>query len=66
MLSGIGRAEDLREHGVDVGSTSRRSARTCSDHVNAGIILRTDGRVARGRAETTANVALLRARAAGR
>ena len=58
MLSGIGPAEHLREHGLDVRLDQPAVGANLSDHVNAGLIVRTETETLMT-AETEANVALL-------
>jgi len=64
MLSGVGPAEHLREHGVDVVLDQPAVGAGLQDHLNAGIILRT-GAETLMTAESEANVALLQAEGRG-
>ena len=64
MLSGIGPADHLREHGLDVRLDQPAVGSNLSDHVNAGLIVRTETESLMT-AETEANVALLRAHGRG-
>ena len=58
MLSGIGPAAHLREHGLDVRLDQPAVGANLSDHVNAGQIMRTDTETLMT-AQSEANVALL-------
>ena len=64
MLSGIGPAAHLRDHGVAVRLDQPGVGAGLQDHVNAGIILRTDAESLMT-AESEANVALLRTEGRG-
>ena len=64
MLSGVGPAEHLREHGVDVVLDQPAVGAGLQDHLNAGIILRTDAESLMT-AESEANVALLQTEGRG-
>ena len=58
MLSGIGPAAHLREHGLDVRLDQPAVGANLSDHANAGLIVRTETETLMT-AESEANVALL-------
>jgi choline dehydrogenase-like flavoprotein len=64
MLSGIGPADHLREYGLDVVLDQPEVGANLSDHVNAGLIVRT-GTETLMTAESAANVALLQAEGRG-
>jgi choline dehydrogenase len=64
MLSGIGPAGHLREHGIEVVLDRPAVGAGLQDHLNAGIILRT-GAESLMTAESEANVALLRTEGRG-
>ena len=64
MLSGIGPAAHLREHGLDVRLDQPAVGANLSDHVNAGQITRTDTETLMT-AESEANVALLQTHGRG-
>jgi choline dehydrogenase len=64
MLSGIGPADHLREHGLDVRVDLPAVGANLSDHANAGIIVRTSVETLMT-AETEANVALLQSEGRG-
>jgi choline dehydrogenase-like flavoprotein len=64
MLSGIGPAEHLVEHGLDVRLDLPTVGANLSDHVNAGVIFRTDTETLMT-AESEANVALLQTEGRG-
>ena len=64
MLSGVGPAEHLREHGVEVVLDQPAVGAGLQDHLNAGIILRT-GEESLMTAESEANVALLQTEGRG-
>jgi choline dehydrogenase len=64
MLSGVGPAQHLREHGLDVRLDQPAVGSNLSDHVNAGLIVRT-GLETLMTAETEANVALLQTHGRG-
>ena len=64
MLSGIGPAEHLREHGLDVRVDRPAVGANLSDHANAGIIVRTGVESLMG-ASTAANAALLQTEGRG-
>ncbi len=64
QLSGIGPAEHLREHGLDVRVDLPAVGANLSDHVNAGLIVRT-GTESLMTAESAENVALLQGEGRG-
>ena len=64
MLSGIGPAEHLREHGIPVRLDQPDVGAGLQDHLNAGILLRTDAESLMT-AESAENVALLQAEGRG-
>jgi len=64
MLSGIGPAEHLREHGIEVRLDQPAVGANLSDHLNAGMIVRTDTETLMT-AESEANVALLQTEGRG-
>jgi choline dehydrogenase-like flavoprotein len=64
MLSGIGPAEHLVGHGLDVRLDQPAVGANLSDHINAGLIIRTDTETLMT-AESAENVALLRTEGRG-
>jgi choline dehydrogenase-like flavoprotein len=64
MLSGIGPAEHLMGHGLDVRLDQPAVGANLSDHVNAGLIIRTETETLMT-AESEANVALLQTEGRG-
>ena len=65
MLSGIGPADELGAHGIDVRLDQPAVGGNLQDHLNAGIILFTDDPTTLETAETEENVALLETQGRG-
>jgi choline dehydrogenase len=65
MLSGIGPADDLQGHGIEVRLDQPAVGGNLQDHLNAGIILFTDDPTTLETAETEENVARLQSEGRG-